>query len=216
MRRVIQVASAALQGVVVVVALGAAAVLVLPRLLGWHVVTVMTGSMAPTYDVDAVLAVDHVDPASVRVGDVITFEIESDRPMVTHRVVAIERDALGLSFVTKGDANKEADLDPVAATAVRGRVVFGVPYLGLFVRVVREPVGFAAFLVLPCLLLIGQEIRAIRRQRGDRHSKHPAEALVAENAVGQGDFDFWTTEATEERYREELDREVRTWCTSGV
>ncbi|MDO8361372.1 MAG: signal peptidase I [Actinomycetota bacterium] len=215
MRRKMRVVSAALQGVVVVIALGAAAVLLLPRLLGWQVVTVMTGSMAPAYEVDAVLAIDHVDPANVRVGDVIAFEVESDRPMVTHRVVAIGSDALGLSFVTKGDANQEADIDPVPASAVRGRVVFGVPYLGMFVRVVREPVGFAVFLVLPCLLLIGQEIRTIRR---DRRTKRAAMALVpaADSASDQEDFDFWTTDATEERYLEELDREVRACCTSEL
>jgi signal peptidase len=149
MRRAIRISGVALRGLVVATALGAAAFLLLPRLLGWQVVTVMSGSMAPTYPVDAVLALDPVDPAKVREGDVIAFETESDRPMVTHRVVAITHDAGGLAFVTKGDANEEADIDPVAASAVRGRVVVGIPYLGSFVRVVHNPVGFAIFLVLP-------------------------------------------------------------------
>ena len=210
MSKAIRIASVALQGLLVAAALGAAAVLVLPRLLGWQVVTVMSGSMAPAYSVDAVLAIDPVDPTTVRVGDVIAFRTESDRPMVTHRVAAIQRDAVGLSFVTKGDANKEADTDPVMASAVRGRVAFGVPHLGLFVRAVHSPLGFLALVVLPGMLLIGQEIRNILRDRRTRQpSKSPSPA--AETLAGSSHFDFWTTDATEDRYAEELDREVRTW-----
>ena len=165
MREATKIAGAALQGVVVAVALVAATIFVLPRLLGWQTVTVLSGSMAPTYPQDAVLAIDPVDPADIHTGDVIAFQTESDRPMVTHRVVTIGRDAGGLTFVTKGDANEDADRDPVAASAVRGRVVFGVPYLGSFVRAVHNPIGFAVFLAVPGVVLIGQEILGLRRGR---------------------------------------------------
>lgn len=165
MRKATKIAGAVLQGVVVVAALGAAAVFVVPRLLGWQTVTVMSGSMAPAYAVDAVLAVDPVRPADLRVGDVIAFQPEADRPMITHRVVAIENTSGNLTFVTKGDANEDPDTNPVLASAIRGRVVFGVPHLGAFVRAVRNPVGFAALFVVPGVLLIGQEILTIRRDR---------------------------------------------------
>ena len=215
MRKAAKILGAVVRGVVIAAALGAAVVLVLPRLLGWQSVTVMSGSMAPTYAVDAELALAPVDPADVRVGDVIAFRTESDRPMVTHRVAAIYRDAVGLSFVTKGDANEEADIEPVAASAVRGRVVFGVPHLGLFVRGVRAPFGFLALVVLPGLLLIGQELRNIRRER---RTRQPSESLSppVETSADSERFDFWTTEATEERYAAELDREVSTWRSCGL
>ena len=163
MRKATKIASTLLQGVVIAAALGAAAILVLPRLLGWQTVTVMSGSMAPAYAVDAELALAPVDPADVRVGDVIAFQPEADRPMTTHRVVAIENHAGNLTFLTKGDANEDPDTNPVVASTVRGRVVFGVPHLGLFVRTVHNPIGFAALLVVPGLLLIGQEILTMRR-----------------------------------------------------
>lgn len=210
MRRVSRIAGKILQGVVVAAALGAATVLLLPRLLGWRTVTVMSGSMSPSYRVDAVLAIDSVDPDDVREGDVIAFEVESDRPLVTHRVVAIEHGATGLSFVTKGDANEEADSHAVAASAVRGRVVFGVPYLGLFVRAVNNPLGFGLLLVLPGVMLIGRELDTIRRDRRAAKASTgtwpppDAEDIVA----GPDGFDFWTSIATEERYYEELDKVV--------
>lgn len=169
MRRAARVTGILLQGFVVAACLGVAAFFLVPRLMGWRVVTVMSGSMAPAYPVDAVLAVDPVDPANVRTGDVIAFQLEADRPVVTHRVVEVQRDADGLSFVTKGDANEDADRDPVPATAVRGRVAFGIPHLGVFVRIVQTPLGFAALFALPGLLLIGQEVGAIRRERRRIH-----------------------------------------------
>lgn len=182
MRKATKLAGAVLQGVVVAAALAAAAIFVLPRLLGWQTVTVMSGSMAPAYAVDAVLAVDPVGPTDLRVGDVIAFQPEADRPMTTHRIVAIEPTPGGLTFVTKGDANEVSDRTPVAATAVRGRVVFGVPHLGAFVRAVRNPVGFAALFVVPGVLLIGQEILTLRRDR--RAKKAPTTPQPLPLAVG--------------------------------
>ena len=161
MRKATKIAGAALQGVVVAVALAAAAMFVLPRLLGWQTVTVMSGSMAPAYAVDAVLAIDPVDPADIHTGDVIAFQTEADRPKTADDVDADD---------TKGDANEDADSNAVAASNVRGRVVFGVPYLGAFARTIRNPIGFTALVVVPGLLLIGQEILTIRR---DRRSPKP-------------------------------------------
>ena len=210
MRKAIKIASAVLQGVVIAVALGATAILVVPRLLGWQTVTVMSGSMAPAYAVDAELALAPVSPADIRVGDVIAFQPEADRSMITHRVVAIENRAGSLTFVTKGDANEDPDTNPVVASAIRGRVVFGVPQLGLFVRTIHNPIGFAALLVVPGLLLIGQEILTIRRDRRARKATATPWPLplAADAVAGPEVFDFWTTAATADRYQEPLEDEV--------
>ena len=210
MRKATKIAGAVLQGVVVAAALGVAAILVVPRLLGWQTVTVMSGSMAPAYAIDAELALAPVDPTDVRVGDVIAFQSEADRPMITHRVVAIENTAGNLTFVTKGDANEDPDTNPVVASAIRGRVVFGVPHLGLFVRAVHNPIGFAVLLVLPGLLLIGQEILTIRRDRRANKATTPPwpHPLAVDAVAGPEVFDFWTTAATEARYYEALEDEV--------
>lgn len=230
MRKATKIAGSVAQGVAVAALLAAAAIFVVPRLLGWQTVTVVSGSMAPAYAIDAVLAIDPVSPTDVRVGDVIAFRPEADRPMITHRVVAIERDASGLTFITKGDANENPDTNPVAASTVRGRVVFGVPHLGLFIRAVNSPVGFAALVIAPGLLLIALEILTICRELRARRPQpislqsEPSWAgftlttpssswppPLAANPVDVTEvFDFWSTNATEDRYREELEREVRT------
>src|SRR5207248_3329110 len=156
-----------LQTVLTLMAVGAAGLLFVPRLLGWQVDTVLSGSMAPKYPVESVLFVKPVNPSSISVGDVITFRtgatvasgasgaaVGGGATPVSHRVVSIDRRNGERSFVTKGDANRTADPDPVPASAVEGRVVFGVPALGRLVRAVRTPVGFALLLLLPGLALV--------------------------------------------------------------
>ena len=165
MRKATKIAGAALQGVVVAAALGAAAIFVVPRLLGWQTVTVMSGSMAPAYAVDAELAIAPVDPADVRVGDVIAFQPEADRPMITHRVVAIEHDAGDLDVRHQRRRQRRSRHQPRRRLhrARPGGLRRSAP------RVVRAyhpqlPSGLRPARA-PGLLLIGQEILTIRRDR---------------------------------------------------
>jgi signal peptidase len=174
---VIHFAGSAAQVLVAAVAVTVATILVVPRIAGWDVVTVLSGSMAPTYPTDSVLAVESVDPADIVVGEVIAFSPEPDALMVTHRVVSVSEGSDGLSFVTKGDANEDPDPRRVSASAVRGRVVFGVPRVGALVRAAHTPIGFFGLLVLPALLVIAQEARSIRRNlrtsaTSPRHRQH--------------------------------------------
>lgn len=177
-------AGIAAQVLVGVVAVAVASVLVLPQLLGWDVVTVLSGSMAPTYPTDSVLAIESVDPADIDEGDVIAFKPEPDAVMITHRVVSVDETPDGLSFVTKGDANEDPDSRPVAAASVHGRVAFGVPVLGKLIRVAHTPLGFFMLLVLPALLVIVHEGRSIQRAlREDRQENGPAPVAAAPRAA---------------------------------
>src|SRR5690625_7786321 len=84
----------------------AVALAVVPRVMNGAALTVLTGSMEPTYSPgDTVVSVpqDRYD-----VGDVVTFQPVSDDPMlITHRVVAIPLGGPGgPRYVTRGDANE--------------------------------------------------------------------------------------------------------------
>ncbi len=109
----------------------AAAVLV-PRLIGGTAFTVLTGSMAPTYPPGTLVVDRPVDPEDIRIGSVVTFQVESGRPdVVTHRVIAVRAGANGEpEFITKGDANAVPDADWRPSAAVRGEVWYAVPHLG--------------------------------------------------------------------------------------
>ncbi len=58
-------------------------------------------------------------PSTLRAGDIALFEGPGAAP-VLHRVVSVRGDG---ALVTRGDANPSADLDPVAARSVMGKVV---------------------------------------------------------------------------------------------
>ena len=115
-----------------VVVAAVAVLVVLPKALGGTTLTVLTGSMEPTFspgDVVAVTTVTDAD-AQVQLGDVITFQpVSGDPTLVTHRVVAKSYTSDGVQFVTRGDANG-ADDEPLVAGQVKARVLYSVPLVG--------------------------------------------------------------------------------------
>lgn len=141
---VFRILSVSFQAAVAVFVLVALTVVILvsglPRATGAQALIVLSGSMEPTIPVGAVVIARPVDPADVRVRDVITFTHDSPAEtvefdpststLVTHRVIAIEETGDGTLFHTRGDANTVPDDPPVRAADVRGRVWYHVPYFG--------------------------------------------------------------------------------------
>lgn len=112
-----------------------------PMLWGWQPFVVRSDSMAPSVRRGDVVLVDPA--ARPRRGDVLTYRRPGSGP-VTHRLVG--GDAAG-GYLTKGDANRQADPQPVAPDAVVGRVRVLVPLLGwpgLTLRAVPVAVVFLA------------------------------------------------------------------------
>ena len=126
------------------------------RLLGYQVFNVISGSMEPTYSVGDLLYVKSVDPDSVRVGDPITFVLNENLVVATHRVIRI--DAENRHFYTKGDANETADAAPVHFNNVVGIPKFSIPLLGYVADYIQHPpgtyvaVGFGAALLAAVFL----------------------------------------------------------------
>lgn len=132
-------------GAVLAVIVAALAVLtVIPRAVHGSALTVLTGSMTPGIPVGSTVVVRPVDPGTLRVGDVATYQKTPSQPeYITHRIVAIDTTTDPLTFTFKGDANRGPDLDPVPATAIRGKVWFHVPYLGTFRDTLHTKGGMA-------------------------------------------------------------------------
>lgn len=116
----------------VVVALVAIVAIIVPRATGSTPLAILTGSMDPTYPPGTLVVVKPLDPTEVKVGDVITYQLESGKPtLVTHRVVELGLRADGeRQWVTQGDANDAPDELPVRAVQLRGRVWYHLPYVG--------------------------------------------------------------------------------------
>lgn len=144
------------QAVAWTLALGVGAILlvslVIPRVAGATAYVVETGSMRPALPPGSMVVVKPVDPATIGVGDVITYQVKSGDPtVVTHRVKTIGYDGLGqLRIRTQGDANQAADPKWVLPEQIRGKEWYAVPYLG-FVTFWLE--GSARSIVLGVLIL---------------------------------------------------------------
>ncbi|MFC8191366.1 signal peptidase I [Cellulomonas sp. NPDC057328] len=126
------VLSAVTSVVVLAVLTLAVALAVVPKALDGAALTVLTGSMVPTYDPGDVVVVRGVQDAAaeVQVGDVVTFQPVSDDPsLITHRVVDKLLTSDGTLFVTRGDANS-ADDEPLVPGQIKATAVYHVPWVG--------------------------------------------------------------------------------------
>ena len=125
--------------IVVVLMVLAAIFLMGSRLLGYQCYTVISGSMEPEYHVGDLIYVKKVPVSEITVGTPITFVLNEDLVVATHRV--IEVDAANQRFYTKGDANEIADSEPVHFNNVIGVPQFSIPKLGYVSDFVQNPPG---------------------------------------------------------------------------
>jgi signal peptidase len=154
-----------------------AVVTVVPRAVHGSALTVLTGSMTPTIPVGSVVVVEPVDPGTLHVGDVVTFQKEPGKPeYITHRIKAIHADTKPVTLTTKGDANRGEDMTPVPVTAVRGKVLFHVPYLGTIRNAISiRSGGLALVLVGLVLYALFQLVTGLReRHRAGNAATSPA------------------------------------------
>ncbi|MVA74718.1 signal peptidase I [Auraticoccus sp. F435] len=157
----------------------AAAVLV-PRLAGATTYTVLTGSMGRAHPPGSLIVVRPVDPAEIRLGQVVTYQLRSGEPtVVTHRVVASRQLDGERAFVTQGDVNAEPDAELVRAVQVRGVVWYTLPWLGYVnnlltgsVRLVVVQLGALALAGYAVVMFVG----ALRDRRGSGVRARPRRA----------------------------------------
>jgi signal peptidase len=129
---------------------------VLPHLGLYRPVTVLSGSMRPTYSPGDMI-VDVPEPVSaVRVGQIISYQVPTGIHQVeSHRVVKILSGGTHPVVQTQGDANNWPD--PWTAKlegSTAWREVAVLPYLGSVVNALRGPtIGIAAVLLAPALLV---------------------------------------------------------------
>jgi signal peptidase I len=156
-----------------IVGLGVAVtLLVAAGILVWaskDLYVVTSGSMAPTFNPGDVLYIQHVDPATLKVGDIITFQPPTMDELVTHRIYALHADG----FETKGDHNAQPDKWRIQPSEVKGTLDFRIPHVGLYLSDIRSTgIGFLLVsvpLVVLCILqsrMVVTEWKRWRRHEG--------------------------------------------------
>lgn len=121
------------------------------RLLGFRVFNVISGSMTPVYNVGDLIYVQKVDPEEVKVGDDITFVMNEELSVATHRVVEINTEK-GY-FVTKGLTNDDED-KPVLFENLIGKPRFKIAKLGYVSDFIQNPPGMYITLAAGAVLII--------------------------------------------------------------
>lgn len=164
------------------------------RLLGYRVFNVISGSMEPKYSVGDLIYVKAVDVNTIQVGDDITFILNEDLVVATHRVVRI--DAEKKHFYTKGLANEIEDNDPVHFNNVIGVPQFSIPKLGYVSDFVQHPPGMYIAIAAGAVLILLVFLPDIIRKK----TPEP----TAEAAAVQADIDKANEE--NQRLKEEIER----------
>ena len=160
--------------VLVIVVVFCAVFLMGSRLIGFQCYTVISGSMEPAYSVGDLLYVKKVDPSSVKVGDPITFILNEDLVVATHRVVQI--DAENQRFYTKGDANEIADSEPVHFNNLIGVPQFSLPMLGYVSDFIQNPPGSFITIGIGAILILIVFLPDIIRKKSDDEGPQMKEA----------------------------------------
>ena len=142
----------AVSSILVVLIVLCAVFLMGSRLLGFKCYTVISGSMEPQYSVGDLLYVKEVDVNTIKEGDPITFLLNEDLVVATHRVVKV--DAENQHFYTKGDANDIEDKDPVHFNNVIGVPQFAIPKLGYVSDFVQHSPGMYITIGLGIVLVV--------------------------------------------------------------
>ena len=122
------------------------------RMIGYECYNVISPSMTPVYDVGDLIYVKEVDPYTIQPGDVITFIVNEDLVIGTHRVVRVDTEKK--CFYTKGDANEIEDAEPVHFNNVIGVPQFSIPKLGYVSDFVQNPPGMYITVALGVVLIL--------------------------------------------------------------
>ncbi|MFP4022593.1 MAG: signal peptidase I [Candidatus Paceibacterota bacterium] len=121
---------------------------------------VQSGSMEPEIKTGSMIFIRSAD--EYKVGDVITFKPEiEDRTPITHRI--IDKDVVNDEdvFITKGDANRTSDMQPINEKEIMGKMIFSVPYIGHILNFAQNPFGFFILILLPFIVISIEEIGKI-------------------------------------------------------
>jgi signal peptidase I len=163
----------------------------LPRLGLYRPVTVLSGSMRPTFSPGDMVIVTPEPVSAVRVGQVISYQVPVGiRQVETHRVVRILQGGAHPTVQTQGDANNWPD--PWTAklegkTAWRMRAV--IPHLGYVVNWLRSPMlQKTAILIAPVLLalLVLLELWGVGGEKHDRTAERDSRPVKRDRAAERG------------------------------
>lgn len=144
---------------------------------GFTPLSVTTDSMAPTFRSGDIIIIQTCDPATLQVGDIITFHtvINNESTLDTHRIQSIDTTGGVRSYITAGDNdNGIADTQAISEGDIVGKYVARLAGVGQVMAFLPSSTGFLAAIVLIVLLLFLYWVYRLIRA-GAKPKKAPAQ-----------------------------------------
>ncbi len=108
---------------------------------GIKTAVVLTGSMEPTLDINDFVIIKKTN--NIEIGDIVSYQDETVKMEVLHRVVNIEGDKI----TTKGDANNTED-KPFDKSKITGVYIGKIKYLGDIISFITKPIVFSVIITI--------------------------------------------------------------------
>ncbi len=140
----------------------------LPMPFGVGMAVVLSGSMEDRLSKNDLTVIKQAD--SYRENDIVVFQSGGD--LVIHRILSID----GETVITKGDANDRAD-DPINIKDIKGKLIFDIPFVGLLINFIRNPIVVLMILVAAFFMT---EYSLRREKDGDREDLDKIRAAIEE------------------------------------
>jgi signal peptidase I len=129
-----------------------------PHLCNYRTLTMLSGSMTPSFPTGSELIDTSIPASELRVGDVLTYHIPVfDHHVESHRIISIKPDPDGGYLIrTKGDHNNAPDPWTADITARRVWIArVDLPDVGYVIRALRSPITLHLLQwVVPGILLL--------------------------------------------------------------
>ena len=152
-----------------------------PAIGGYSPLIVLTDSMYPEIKSGDLIVCQNADPATIQVGDVISFfdPAGNGTSVVTHRVIELVQEDGVTKWRTRGDNNNTEDKVLVAPENLvgiwKGTRLAGAGNVAMFLQTTP---GLIVCVVCPVLLLVGYDV--LRRRKYDKAKQQDTDALLAE------------------------------------
>lgn len=140
-------------------------------IFGVRMLVVLSNSMSATdFSAGDMIFIREVDPATLQVGDVISYistAEDSYGSMITHKISSIQQEAGRLSFVTYGTTTGYEDPIPAPSQNVQGKYIGRIPKLGLIIQALKNNPIYLVVLVFAILALyiLSGVLRAMSEKR---------------------------------------------------
>lgn len=138
----------------------------IPGLGPYKIMSVLSGSMSPTFNAGDVIVGKTINPHDLKQGDIITFRFENS--LTTHRVMNVINKDGKLLFKTKGDNNNVEDLEPVGNEKIISKYLFRVPLIGFVIMFMKGTAGVISICFLITLSIFINAYKG-RNKKGKKY-----------------------------------------------